>query len=87
MKATEYLANEVKNLLRTLVCRNTDYAVDQALKILKDEYGAEFYRVNDWPEDLKHKKSNFIIVHSRDDVEVSITGSCATILLARGCEE
>ena len=72
MTCTEYVIREIEDLLRKLSCRKFDYAVDNALAILQDQFGARFYRVTDWPEEMARSRSNFVIIRGVGDVQVSL---------------
>lgn len=84
MEEAQYLVQEIKNLLRCLVYRKFDYAVDDVLRILQEQYGERFYRVTDWPDEAENFRSNFVIINSPDDVKVSIVGDGRVAKIIRG---
>lgn len=68
----EQIKAEILDLLAKMVYRNLDYAVDQVLKILKDQTGMPFVRVSAWPENREVIPAHFVIISSPTDVEVSM---------------
>lgn len=86
-KGFEFIEEEAKNLLRVLSYRKFDFAVDACLKILEEQFGARFYRVTEWPQEIDRLWSNFIVIDGPDDVKVSIADPrTKDVLRSYGCE-
>lgn len=87
MTGAEYIKEEAKNLLHVLSYRKFDFAVDACLKILEEQFGARFYRVTEWPQEIDRLWSNFIVIDGPDDVKVSIADPrTKDVLRSYGCE-